>query len=130
MLIERTTRLLRLVRKHPAVVDLLSWSYDGFDPDDIDPAMTVEIFALGNRIDVDTLIGDIQHELAGAHETDMVDTDEDDEDDEEDDLSSTWDDEGDEDLGDLDEEDEDPDDLDGDEDADDDDDFVDVLYDD
>ena len=127
MLIERTTRLLRLVRKHPAVVDLLSWSYDGFDPDDIDPAMTVEIFALGNRIDVDTLIGDIQHELAGAHETDMVDTDEDDE---EVDLSSTWDDEGDEDLGDLDEEDEDPDDLDKDEDVDDDDDFVDVLYDD
>ena len=130
MLIERTTRLLRLVRKHPAVVDLLSWSYDGFDPDDIDPAMTVEIFALGNRIDVDTLIGDIQHELAGAHETDMVDTDEDDEDEEEDDLSSTWDVEGYEDLGDLDEEDEDPDDLDKDEDVDDDDDFVDVLYDD
>jgi hypothetical protein len=130
VLIERTTRLLRLVRKHPAVVDLLSWSYDGFDPDDIDPAMTVEIFALGNRIDVDTLIGDIQHELAGAHETDMVDTDEDDEDEEEDDLSSTWDVEGYEDLGDLDEEDEDPDDLDKDEDVDDDDDFVDVLYDD
>jgi len=100
VLVERATRICRLVRKHPEVVELISWYCDGLDLDKVDPGLTVEDFALTNRLDPDTFVEDVQHEISSAQEPDQGfaqseagDEDEGDDGEEKDELSLAWDDE-------------------------------------
>lgn len=130
MLVERTTQICRLVRRHPKVVELISWYCNGFDLDKVDPGLTVEGFAVTNRLDPDTFVEDVQHEISSAQEPDQGfaqsreaegdDEDEDGDGEKKDELSSAWDDEDrDEDEGYEDEDEEDlPDSFDDDEDLD------------
>lgn len=102
MLVRRTTQICRLVRRHPEVVDLISWYCNGLDLDEVDPGLTVEGFAVTNRLDPDTFVEDVQHEISSAQEPDQGfaqseagDEDGGDDGEEKDELSLAWDDEGD-----------------------------------